>query len=343
MVDRISSLDVDYVTGALSVYPAAIDNKDILVEVKNNAETILMQTLSYNSKIIVAENTSLFPNTGLLRIGPPAGESGNAELIYYGKKTSNTFQMLKRAYAGSRQDSWKKGSHITNAVMAEAHNSIKDAILNIETNLGVKQEPDENSLNGILKNQEIRFLSPKPLFRAYPKKGPSPLNVRFQNFTTGDLIRYYWEFGDGTVSTEESPTHIYSNEGKYSVKLTITTSTGGTGVVTKTDYITVDDNLTTPFFYVQGTPTRYSVQTASLLSLSPTEFLFVDQTDGDIVQRTWIFGDGEKLTVNDPNVHTASHIYTKPSSSSGYDVSLLVVLANNQSLRINLPDNLVVL
>jgi PKD repeat protein len=340
---RLSTLDVNYTPGALSVFPVAIDNKDILYEVKNNASTILIQTLSYTSKIIVVEDTSSFPDTGLIRIGPKAGEPGNAELIYYGKKTSNTFQLLSRAYAGSRQSSWKKGSTITNAVMAEAHNSIKDATINIQNDIGVLVEPASTSLNGILKSQEIRFLSPKPLFRAFPKKGPSPLYVRFQNFTTGDLIKYLWEFGDGTTSTEESPIHIYSNEGVYSVKLTITTSTGGTGVVTKKNYITIDNNLTTPFFYVKGTPTKYSVQTASLQSVSPTEFLFVDQTDGDIVQRNWIFGDGEKLTVNDPNIHTATHIYAKPSLSTGYIVSLLVVFANNQSLRINLPENLVVL
>jgi hypothetical protein len=38
---------------------------------------------------------------------------------------------------------------------------------------------------------------------------------------------YLWEFGDGTTSTEESPTHSYSELGTYTVKLTAT-GDGGT-------------------------------------------------------------------------------------------------------------------
>jgi len=34
-------------------------------------------------------------------------------------------------------------------------------------------------------------------------------------------ISYYWEFGDGDSSTEESPSHTYKNPGAYTVSLTI--------------------------------------------------------------------------------------------------------------------------
>jgi len=41
---------------------------------------------------------------------------------------------------------------------------------------------------------------------------------------TGDTITYYWYFGDGTNSDEESPRHAYTTEGNFTVELTVTDS-----------------------------------------------------------------------------------------------------------------------
>jgi len=38
---------------------------------------------------------------------------------------------------------------------------------------------------------------------------------------SGDSISYTWSFGDGTTSTEENPTHKYSNVGNYTVTLAV--------------------------------------------------------------------------------------------------------------------------
>ena len=37
----------------------------------------------------------------------------------------------------------------------------------------------------------------------------------------GYLVEYRWEFGDGTVSFEENPTHTYANKGEYTVTLIV--------------------------------------------------------------------------------------------------------------------------
>jgi PKD repeat protein len=338
MVDRISSLDAGYTTGDLSIYPAALDSKDTLFEVKNNAQTILKQSLPFLGKQLIVEDASGFPSQGLLRIGPPPGEPGNSELLYYDKKTNTSFQDLKRAYAGSVQSLWPKGAYVTNSVMAEHHNAIKDAIINVEDNLGVKENPTPESLNGILKSQETRFLTPKPLFRSFPLKGQPPLKVRFQNFSTGHLVRHFWDFGDGSVSTETSPTHTYAVEGLYTVQLNIMTSTGGQGVVTKTDYILVNEDETIPFYYISPV-TGISSKTASLTASLPTEFKFVDQSNGEIVQRNWIFGDGTRETQEDPDIHTTSPIYNEPGS---YDPVVILIFSTGRLTRVGLPDPLVV-
>lgn len=35
------------------------------------------------------------------------------------------------------------------------------------------------------------------------------------------MINYFWEFGDGEISYEETPSHTYNYPGKYTVSLTV--------------------------------------------------------------------------------------------------------------------------
>jgi len=248
-VFKIASTDLGYETGNLSFFPGAIDLKTDLYIAANNAVTNLKQSLSYNGKIIFVDNNLKFPAKGILRVGPPPGERGAAELIYYDTKSNGVFKDLIRGFAGSRQNPWPMGSYVSHGVFAEHHNSVKDAIIQIETKLGLKDDPDINSLNGILKLQERRFLSPQARFKASVKNGIAPLQVTFQNFTRGPIAKFLWDFGDGATSAEESPTHTYSEEGIYTVKLNVITLLGGQGITTKFNYITVNNKLRTPFFY----------------------------------------------------------------------------------------------
>lgn len=330
---RISSLDSDYVAGGLSVYPVAIDSVNTLYETRNNAQTLLKQTLPYTGKSIIVEDTSSFPSRGLLRIGPPPGQSGNAELIYYGKKTINTFQELIRGFAGSKQSVWPVGAFAANSVMAEHHNALKDAILNIQKKIGTRDFPEDGSLNAIVKELENRFLAPKPIFRATPLRGRPPLEVRFQNLSGGNALRFLWDFGDGGTSTETNPIHTYRQEGIYSVKLNMISTLGGQGISTKRNYIVVSEQEGPGFFYVDKLAGN-SVQTSGS---SATSFKFIDQTDGPIIERIWNFGDGSKATLSDPDIHTTDHVYQKPGR---YKPSLLVMF-EDQKLKSVSTDEIV--
>lgn len=50
---------------------------------------------------------------------------------------------------------------------------------------------------------------------------------------TATITDYAWQFGDGNTDTGPTPSHSYGAAGTYTVKLTITDSTGKTGVVSK--------------------------------------------------------------------------------------------------------------
>jgi PKD repeat protein len=48
----------------------------------------------------------------------------------------------------------------------------------------------------------------------------------------GSLVSWVWDFGDGTGSSEQNPTHTYEDEGHYDVSLTVTDNDGATGTRT---------------------------------------------------------------------------------------------------------------
>lgn len=50
---------------------------------------------------------------------------------------------------------------------------------------------------------------------------------------------YEWDFGDGTTSTSDYPTHAYKDDGSYTVSLKVTDDRGNSDTEIRSDYITV--------------------------------------------------------------------------------------------------------
>lgn len=63
--------------------------------------------------------------------------------------------------------------------------------------------------------------------------------VTFSNFSVGGNS-YLWDFGDGSTSTDENPTHVYTTDGTFTIKLTVV-NTGGSAETTRN--IVIDSNL----------------------------------------------------------------------------------------------------
>jgi PKD repeat protein len=79
---------------------------------------------------------------------------------------------------------------------------------------------------------------PVAAFSASPTSGKVPLNVVFTDKSTGAPTAWKWNFGDGTTSTKQNPTHKYSKAGTYTVSLTVTNA-AGSNTKTVSTYITV--------------------------------------------------------------------------------------------------------
>ncbi len=108
------------------------------------------------------------------------------------------------------------------------------------------------------------------------------------------VISWLWDFGDGTTSTEQSPSHLYTKLKAYKVKLSLTSKAGCISDIFEKS-IEIIKPLNNKFEIVSPLCTNTSIS-------------FVDQTvstDG-IIEWLWDFGDG--TTANEQNPF---HTYSK--------------------------------
>jgi len=72
---------------------------------------------------------------------------------------------------------------------------------------------------------------------AYPRRGRAPLRVSFSSRGSydpdGEIVSYFWDFGDGTTSYQANPRHTYSlppgiDKKVYYAQLTVTDNRGAT-------------------------------------------------------------------------------------------------------------------
>ncbi len=76
-------------------------------------------------------------------------------------------------------------------------------------------------------------------FAYWPSRGTAPLTVVFRDMSTGAPASWRWDFGDGSISAQQHPAHVYVNPGKYTVSLTAVSEGGGGSTLVREDLITV--------------------------------------------------------------------------------------------------------
>jgi PKD repeat protein len=151
---------------------------------------------------------------------------------------------------------------------------------------------------------------PKAGFMAGPTDGEALLTVTFTDQTTEPVTSWLWDFGDGTTSTSRHPVHIFRG-GTYTVSLT-SSGPGGTDTFTHVGFVhaTQDSPVVlanVPSANFEATPTT---------GIRPLVVDFNDTSSGELLTRSWSFGDG--ATSDDSNPR---HIYALPGV---YTVSLTV-------------------
>lgn len=133
--------------------------------------------------------------------------------------------------------------------------------------------------------------------------------INFTNNSTALNPTYYWDFGDGTFSTEASPSHIFMTEGTYNPCLTIT------------DIYGCVDNYCLDYDIVIADPAANFVLDTSYASCPPLVVNF-ENLSINATSFQWDFGDGSGLS----NVENPAHVYTVPGV---YNVTLIANSTEN--------------
>jgi PKD repeat protein len=133
-------------------------------------------------------------------------------------------------------------------------------------------------------------MGPVADFGATPQSGNLPLAVTFQDMSTGNPATWAWNFGDGAISTEQSPSHAYMKAGTYTVRLTVANAFG-TSTKIRTDLITT------------GTAPTADFTSGARTGVVPLAVAFTDASKGRPTSWSWDFGDGSSSTLQNP-VHT---------------------------------------
>ena len=160
---------------------------------------------------------------------------------------------------------------------------------------------------------------PAPIadFVASATSGTAPLTVSFTDKSTGDITSWLWDFGDGSTTTQQNPTHTYDDPGTYTVSLTVT---GAGGSDTKTTTITVESPPPP-----QPDPPVADFVASPTSGTTPLTVSFTDKSTGDITSWQWDFdGDGvvdstqqnPTYTYNEPGTYTVTLTVSGPGGDS---------------------------
>ena len=184
-----------------------------------------------------------------------------------------------------------------------------------EGNYIVTLSVSDNDSDPIIDSTNVTVSDAEPLadFLVSPTSGLTPLTVSFSDSSASydSVISWLWNFGDGTKSIEQNPTHTYT-EGIYTVSLTVEESDGDINTRTKTNLVTVlpPPNLS-PIanFVIRSSTTPALNETISFTDNSTDK-------DGTIISWNWNFGDEFSSTTQNP-----THRYQKTGT---YSITLTV-------------------
>lgn len=193
------------------------------------------------------------------------------------------------------------------------------------------------SNNGACKDSVTKSISvmPKPVVQFASKDTVScaaPFTVTFENKSSGSQNSarnriagqtYYWDFGDGSNSSDQNPSHTYSKEGVYTVKLFVTNASGCTDSLVKKAYI----KISPPTAFINGLPQN---------GCAPLTHKFTSTIKSleTISKYHWDFGDG-----NTSDSATPTHIFTAPGF---YTITLTFTTAGGCVNTVKVANGIVV-
>ncbi|MGN6418838.1 MAG: PKD domain-containing protein, partial [Pseudobacter sp.] len=135
--------------------------------------------------------------------------------------------------------------------------------------------------------------SPTANFIASASIACAPSEVRFtdRSVPNGNVItEWYWDFGDGTTSTDQNPRKTYTTPGFYTVSLRITSASGCQSSRSVARMIRITSGVTADFNFTGAATCR-----------PPFNISFSNQTSGPgTLNYQWILGNSTNSTATNP-------------------------------------------
>lgn len=228
-----------------SLFPDDFDTDNELFLVHDALRVKLLEDYSPGDKSITVQgDITRFPSTGLITLTDQCNDAADRAItFFYGSKTDTTFDELELLPEFTDVAKPKRLTNVTQNVMAQHHNSIKDALIAIQEFLGIKGTKDTKPLGATMEGR-INFLRslvlrPRAWFSASQRVGIVPFKVKFTDLSFRNPTSKDWTFGDGGVSSistisqahtastiSETIEHTYYEPGIYDVTLKVTNSFG---------------------------------------------------------------------------------------------------------------------
>jgi len=197
-------------------FPTELDTDENLFLVHDSLRVRLVNDYNPGDVSITVEGDSdtlsIFPPTGIITLTEQCSDIDKRAIsFFYGSRTQSadartgTFDQLEVLPEFEDVVKLKKITNVTMNVLDKHHNHLKDALIAVETFLGIQGQTDTipfgTTITGRMNFLKKLVLSPKAWFTVDKRIGLTPLCVEFkqESFRTDtDDVVYIWDFGDDT-------------------------------------------------------------------------------------------------------------------------------------------------
>ena len=218
------------------------------------------------------------------------------------------FQNTSQSTSGIFTCLWDFGDGNTSTSCAPMHAYLDTGFFNVTLIVS-----DQGCKDSLTQQDFIYAQPPKAIFSADPPNACAfPVTITFTDESLG-ADEWFWDFGDGTFSTEQNPIHTYTDSGSYEITLTVRNRETGC------------EHLTQRELGVQPVTAQFVGD--NLEGCIPLISPFKNESIG-ATQFYWDFGDGLVSTEENP-----IHRYTLPGI---HDVKLIA------SNRLGCIDSLII-
>ncbi|MBF0432337.1 MAG: PKD domain-containing protein [Fibrobacteria bacterium] len=168
--------------------------------------------------------------------------------------------------------------------------------------------PAGNDVTTITNYITVTHPAPDVDFSVSSTSGDFPLTVSFTSINTGGPVEsWFWDFGDGNTSTAQNPTHTYTQDGSYTVRL-VGDGPERNDAIIKNNLINVTISAPIVDFSANIGEEEHSLWATFQAS----------NTGGPVSSWNWDFGDGNTSSTENPgHQYTSGGTYTVTLTAQG--------------------------